>query len=175
MNILAENRFAMTKSLFYEGMLRVSKESYAKSVKKGVIFLGVLWLVLTTVTLVLQQDMIYVAVEFIVLGMAALWLYAGVPRYNTRKAFKSFKNKYGDDMERVICFYEDRLEVEASGYQTVVFYSEIKQIMDSKHLLLLITEDKTGVLINHDSFTYGNEEIVREIIENTQAGEGKDA
>lgn len=174
MNLLAENRFTMTKSLFYEGMLRVSREGYAKSVKKAVIFLGALWLVLAALTLLQQQNMIYVAVEFIVLGIAALWLYAGVPRYHTGKAFKAFENKYGDDMERVVRFYEDRLEVEAAGYQMTVLYSEVRQVLRSEHLLLLIAGDKTGILVKHDGFTRGGEAVVREAIENAQASEDED-
>ena len=173
MNILAENRFTMTKSLFYEGMLQVSKESYLESVKKAAVFLGALWFVLAAVTLLLQQNMMYVVVEFIILVVAALWLCAGVPRYNTKKAFKAFENKYGNDMERVTCFYEDRLEVEAAGRQTVVFYSEIKQMLHSKRLLLLIAEDKTGILVTHDGFTRGGEAAVCEAIENAQTDEDK--
>ena len=172
MNILAENRFTMTKSLFYEGMLRVSRESYAKSAKKAAVFLGALWLVLAVVTLLLQQNMGYVAVEFIVLGAAALWLCAGVPRYSTGKAFKAFRNKYGDDMERVTRFYEDRLEVEAADRQTVILYAEIGQVLRSKHLLLLIAEDKTGILVKRDAFTRGSEAAALEAVGDARAGGG---
>lgn len=58
----------------------------------------------------------------------------------------------------------------AAGCQTTVSYSEIKQILHSKHLLLLVAEDKTGILLKLDSFTRGGETTVRELIKN--AGNG---
>lgn len=166
MEILAENRFTITKSLFYEGMLRVSTDSYGKLAKKAVIFLGIAWLVLTAVTLWKDQNLGYVIIELIVLCLVALWIYIFLPRSKAAGAFKKMEAKCGGDLERVIRFYGDRLEVEISGCQTVVFYSEISQILCSKRLLVLVTEGKTGILLKLDCFTHGSEAIVRELIKN---------
>lgn len=174
MEILAENRFTITKNLFYEGMLRVSAESYGKLAKKAVAFLAVAWLVLAAVTLWQRQNPLYVAMEFVVMCLAALWICVVLPRSKAKRAFRSLEAKYGDELERVTRFYEERLEVEASGQQTVVFYSEIQQVLRSKRLLVLVAEDKTGILLKLDGFTSGGEKAVRELIENARTEEDDD-
>lgn len=166
MEILAENRFTITKDLFYEGMRLVSAESYGKLAKKAVILLGIAWLALTAVTLWNGQGLGYVVIEFVVLCLVALWIYIFMPRSKAAGAFKKMEAKYGGDLERVTRFYEERLEVEASGYQLAVPYSEISRILRSKRLLVLVTEDKTGILLKFDGFTRGGEAAVRELIKN---------
>lgn len=170
MEPLAENRFTITKDLFYEGMLRVSAESYGKLAKKAVILLVVAWLALTAVMLWQHQGLGYIVIEFMVLCLVVLWIYIFMPRNKAKRAFKLLTDKYGDNLERITRFYRDQLEVEAAGYQTTILYSEIRQILHSKHLLLLVAEDKTGILLKLDSFTRGGETAVRELIKN--AGNG---
>ncbi|MDE6259847.1 MAG: YcxB family protein [Oscillospiraceae bacterium] len=171
--ILAENRFTITKKLFYEGMLCVSAESYGKLAKKAVAFLGIAWLALTAVTLWNSQSLGYVVIEFVVLCLVALWIYILMPRSKAASAFKKMEAKYGGDLERITRFYEERLEVEASGYQIVVPYSEISQILRSKRLLVLVTEGKTGLLLKLDGFTRGGEAAVRELIKNAAMEENE--
>ena len=43
MEILAENRFYMTKPLFFEGMARISKDTYGKWAKKFTLVLLLVW------------------------------------------------------------------------------------------------------------------------------------
>lgn len=170
MEPLAENRFTITKDLFFEGMLSVSAESYGKMAKKAVLFLGAAWLVLAAVALWQRQSLGYIVIEFIVICLVALWICILMPRSKAKRAFKQLTDRYGDDLERVTCFYEDRLEVEGSGNQKVVCYSEISRILRSKRLLVLVTEDKTGILLNLESFTHGSETAVRELIKNANEG-----
>lgn len=174
MEPLVENRFTITKSLFYEGMLRVSAESYGKLAKKGVALLGAAWLILAAVTLWQRQSIGYVVIELIVLCLASLWICIFVPRNKAKRAFRQLENKYGGNLERVTRFYQERLEAEASEARIVVYYSEISQILRSKRLLLLVTEDKTGILLKLDSFTRGGEAAVRELIKNTKTEENED-
>lgn len=173
MDILAENRFTITKSLFIEGMLRVSTESYGKLAKKAVLLLAAAWLVLTAVTLWNSQSLGYVVIEFLVLCLAALWISVFMPRNKANRAFKLLEDKCGGDLERVTRFYEERLEVEALGSQTVVFYSEIKQILRSKHLMVLVSENKKGIMLKLDSFTCGTAAAVQELINNAAMEENE--
>lgn len=173
MEPLAENRFTITKDLFCEGMLRASAESYGKLAKKAILFLAAAWLVLAAVTLWQRQSLGYMVIEFIVLCLVALWIYILMPRNKAKRAFRQLTDKYGDDLNRVTCFYEDRLEVEGSGNQKVVFYTEIKQILRSKHLLVLVTEDKTGIMLKLDGFTRGGEAAVQELIKNVAMEENE--
>ena len=43
-------------------------------------------------------------------------------------------------------------------------YEDIRQIIKSKHLLILICNDKTGVLVLRNGFTAGSEEAVLDLI-----------
>lgn len=170
MVVHAENRFAITKSLFYEGMLLVSAQSYGKLAKKAVLFLCAAWIALTAATLWQRQSIGYIVIEFIVLCLVALWIAVYMPRRKAKRAFQALEDKYGDNMERVTRFYDERLEVETSERKTVIFYWEIAQILRSKHLLVLVAEDKTGILLKLDGFTRGDEAAVRELIKKHENG-----
>ena len=164
MEILAENRFVITKSLFYEGMLRTSKESYGKSARKAILLFLALWLVLAAVSLLLRLSLAYVALEAFILGFVSLWLYFIVPRDKARRRFKILTNRYGTDLERVTRFFENRLEIDGSGVQTVIFYTQIKQVLRSKRLLILVSEENAGVLLALDGFVSGDDAVVCRLI-----------
>lgn len=166
MDVLAENRFTITKDLFYEGMLRVSAESYGKLAKKAVLFLAAAWLVIAAVTLWNSQSPGYAVIEFVVLCLVSLWISVYIPRSQAKRAYQQLEKKCAGDWKRIVRFYEDRLEADASGRQIEVFYSEIKQILRSKHLLVLVSEDKTGIVLKLDGFTCGSEAAVQELIKN---------
>lgn len=167
MKIFAENRFTITKSLFIEGMLRVSRENYGKFAKKALAFMVLAWFLLAAATLWLGQSLVYVAMELVVLCIAGFWITVYMPRRKAKRAFDSLQNRGG--LERVLRFYQDRLEIDASGTQKVVFYSEIQQILTAKRLLILVTEDKTGVLVKRDGFVCGSEAVVGERIRQAKA------
>ena len=158
----AVNRFTITKSLFVEGMLRVSAERYGKFAKKAAVFLGGLWAVLLIVTLVLRSSLLFVLGEFVIIGLIILWLCVYMPRQRAGRAFKALQDRCGGDMERETRFYEDRLEIE--GIEKTIAYSEIAEVLTSKRLLVLVCEDKTGVLLSLEGFVVGDETTVREIV-----------
>lgn len=168
MEVLAENRFTITKSLFFEGMLRVSKENYGKSARKAVAVLGLLWLVLAAAALWQRQGLVFVGVELLVVCLAGLWITVLLPRSKAKRAFEMLENRSGD-LERVTRFYQDGLEVETSGTKKAVPYSEIVQVLHTKRLLILLSADRVGVLVKHDAFLSGSETIVRELIDQAQA------
>ena len=155
---LAVNRFTITKSLFVEGMLRVSAERYGKFAKKAAVFLGGLWVVLLIVTLVLRSSLLFVLGEFVIIGLIILWLCVYMPRHRAGRAFKALQDRCGGDMERETRFYEDRLEIE--GIEKTIAYSEIAEVLTSKRLLVLVCEDKTGVLLSLEGFVVGDAEAV---------------
>lgn len=154
---IAENRYVLTKSLFYEGMGRVMQQTYGKTANRAVLGLLAAWAVLAAATLILKQSPVYLAVEAVVLSLAALWIKAYLPRYKARSAWKKLEAAYGADMERTTCFYTDRLTVHAADREVTVAYEEIAQKLSSEHLLILVSTDKTGILVKRDSFTKGSE------------------
>lgn len=164
MKILAENRFTITKSLFFEGMRRVSRENYGKFARRAVAFLGLMWLILAAVTLWQHQSLVFVGAELLVVCLVGLWITVFLPRSKAKRAFNRLENQ-SRGLERTTRFYPDRLEIDAGGTQTVVSYAEIRQILEAKRLLILVTADKTGVLLKRDGFLLGSEEDIRRLIE----------
>ena len=156
MDLLAENRFTITKPLFYEGMLRVYKENFGLFVKKVLLVLAILWTVMAAVTLLRSASLIYALVELIVVVMIGVWLCVYIPRNRARRAWAALESRCGADLERVTRFYPGYLEIDSGGEETTVFYEDVRQILLSKRLLVLTCADKTGVLIARDGFITGD-------------------
>jgi hypothetical protein len=87
-----------------------------------------------------------------------------MPRHKARAAWKKLEARYGADMERTTRFYADHLTVCAAEREVTVAYEEIVQKLTSEHLLILVSTDKTGVLVKRDSFITGSEgEVLAQI------------
>ena len=165
MELLAENRFTITKSLFYEGMLRVAKENFGPFAKKILLILAVLWAILAAVTLVFSGTPIYALVELIVVILVGVWLCVFVPRNKARRAWTVLESRCGADLERVTRFYPGYLEIDSGGEETTVLYEDVRQILLSKRLLVLTCADRVGVLIALDGFASGDAASVQTLIE----------
>ena len=165
MELLAENRFTITKKLFYEGMLRVTRESYGPFIKKALLVLAILWAVLAAVTLIGSGSLSYAVVELVVVVLIGVWLSVLVPRNKARRAWAALENRCGTDLERITRFYPSYLEIDSGGEETTVFYEDVRQILLTKRLLVLTCADKVGVLIARDGFTTGNTAAAQALIE----------
>ena len=157
---LAENRFQMTRELFFEGMARVWAAGARKSIGRWLLLLGGLWLAFTVYTLLQGGSLLFPLMELGVLGAVILWCLVFLPRGRARRAWNALEAQGRANTQRCTRFYEDRLEAESGGQTTEVSYAEINRILRSEHLLLLITENKTGILLKHDGYTRGTEETV---------------
>lgn len=169
MEILAENRFVITKSLFIEGRLSLSRESYGKSANKIGAALLILLLVLVGGSLLLGLSFASVGMEILILGVMAFWLFYGFPRSNAKDAYKALIRKCGDEPERITRFFDDHLEIEGPGVHTSLSYTQIEQVQRTRHLLVLVSDEKAGVLLKLDSFPVGSEAVVCELINAAKA------
>ena len=165
MEPLAENRFTITKPLFYEGMLRVSKESLGPFAKKILLVLAILWVILAAVTLFFSGSPIYALVELVVIVLIGVWLCVYAPRNRARRAWAALESRCGADLERVTRFYPTYLEIDSGGEETTVFYKDVRQVLLSKHLLVLTCADRVGVLIARDGFITGDMAAAQALIE----------
>lgn len=168
MEPLAENRFTITKTLFYEGMLRLNRESYGAFSKKIVAVLAILWVVLAAVTFGNGGSMGFVVTELIVLILVVIWLCVWMPRSKAGRAWKALEARCGSDLERTTRFYDTWLEINSNEDEIAIFYDEVRQILPSEHLLVLTCENKVGVLLARDSFTIGSAEEVQALIQGSQ-------
>ena len=166
--VLAENRFILTKTLFYEGMRRVSAASYGKTVKKLLIGVALLWLALSVWTVRRSGSVSYALMELAVLAAVSLWLAVLLPRGRARRAWKTMEDNGSAEAERITEFFDGHLEVN-TGLRTVsLAYGEIAEILHTDSLLLLISREKTGIMLKKDAFTRGTEETVLQLIEEAQ-------
>lgn len=165
MNLQAENRFTVTKSLFFEGMLRASRESYGKYAAKCMLLFGAIWVALLIFTLSTGGSMGNVLFCLGVVVLIGFWICIWTPRSHARKAWKAQQNKYGDSMKRITRFYEDHLEISGDCPEKTVAYDDIKVILQSNNLMMLICYDKLGIMISRNGFTTGDEDTVRALIE----------
>jgi hypothetical protein len=92
----------------------------------------------------------------ILLCVAGLWLCVGMPRSNAKRLWKSLEGKYGCNLQRTTSFYPDYFEILGDGVERQISYEEVLQIKQSRRLLILVCEDKTGVLLALDGFHQGN-------------------
>lgn len=168
MEALAENRIIINKKMFYEGMLRISRDGYGRSARKGVLVLVGLWLALLAYTLIsggnLGQTMSYL----ILVAIMSLWLCVYLPRYSAGRAWKSQTAKYGESIERVTYFYPEQLLIAGEGLEKQVPYTDIVRMMHSRKLLILICRDKTAVLLAKDGFSRMNEHEITALIQGPQ-------
>ena len=164
MEILAENRIVITKSLFVEARLSMSRESYGKAAAKIGAALLLLLAVLIAGSLLLGLSVASVGMEILILGVMAFWVFYGFPRSNAKTAYKALIKKCGDEPERITRFFPDHLEIEGPGVHTVLAYTQIEQVLHTRHLLILVSDEKAGVLLKLDGFTAGSEERVCELI-----------
>ena len=164
MEPLAENRFTITKELFYEGMLRVVKESYDPFRKKIILVLAAAWAILAAATVFMRGSLSYAVVELVVVVLIGVWLSVLVPRNKARRAWAALESR-GGDLERVTRFYPDCLEADNGSEEITVFYEDIRQILQSEHLLVLLSVEKVGVLVARDGFITGDTAAVQALIE----------
>lgn len=172
--VLAENRFSLTKPLFYEGLRAVSAASYGKTVKKLLIGVAVLWLALSVWTVRQSGSLSWALAELAVLAAAALWLAVLLPRSRAKHAWRTLEEQGRAEAERITRFYGDRLEVDCLGSVTRVPYAKLRKTIQSDRLLVLIAEDQTGILIKKDAFTLGSEGSVLDLIEEAEKEEQHD-
>ncbi len=158
--IIAENRFTLTKELFYEGAKRVSKENYAPFAMKAMLGIAAAWAVMAAVTLILKQSPLYIAFEAVVLGLVCLWLAVYLPWHKRRRAYNKLVGQYGEDMDRTIVFYESALTVNASGRELEFDYGSIVKMLSSDRLLILLTVGSKAIMVAKSGFTAGSEEDI---------------
>lgn len=164
MDKLAENHFTITKQLFMEGMLRISRDGYGRSARKAMLILLGLWSGFFLYTIAAKGSIAQALGFLVILAIAGLWLCAGMPRSHARRAWRTLVGQYGTNLQRTTCFYADHLEIQGQGVEKTIPYEDISEIKQSRRLLILVCRDKTGVLVALDGFIAGNGNEVKALI-----------
>lgn len=161
-----ENRFTITRALFYEGMLCVSRDK--KTTKRVLLVVSALWLLLFIFTLCTKGSLLMTLPYLLAIALAGIWIVFLMPRYYARRAWKNLKN---GSMERFTRFYDDSLQINAEELQKTIPYTEIAEIRQSKRLLILLRRNDSGVLLALDGFSGGTAEDVKTLIERAKKKE----
>lgn len=161
---IAVNSFILTKELFYEGSKRTSKENYSAFARRMVMIMIAAWLGVSAVTILTHSNPMFIAMEALVLILAALWVADYTPRHKRRKAYNAFLLQYGENAERTVEFYADRLTVDPDGCGFTVPYSAIAKTLTTENLLIVITSENKGVLVKRGAFTKGSEAKFLELV-----------
>jgi len=148
-----------------EGMLCISRDSYGKAAAKAMLLVLGLWGVFFLYTLAVEGDVAHALLFLVIIGMAGLWLCVGIPRSNANRAWKVLEGKHGSNHHRTTSFYPEHLEIQGEGLEKHISYDQITRILQSRRLLILVCEDKVGILLALDRFTEGNAQQVKALIE----------
>lgn len=156
MEIFAENQFSLTKPLFLEGMNRISKDTYGKWAKKFTLIFLLVWAAAAALLLAIGGTLVQGLIYLVPVSAICIWMNLLAPQSRAKKAWAALVSRSGEDPERITRFYEDHLTVEAFGTEKTFAYSDISEIKETKHLLVLMYGEKQGILVSKDGFSVGD-------------------
>lgn len=165
MEILAENRFNLTKSLFMEGMAQVSRHSNKKLKKQIALLLLLLWAVMSALLLLIGSSPVQVLIYLVVFLILGFWFNVQMPKNHAKKAWDSLVYRCGENPERATRFYSDHLEIESGESVKSVLYSEISVILQTDRLVVLICQDKMGILVPKSGFILGSPDDIQALVQ----------
>lgn len=166
MDIIAENKTTVTKSLFFEAM--AAADNFRASALRGLGVLLLAWGALLGVTVFAGMNMRITMMELAMIGAAGIWLVVILPISQYTRAYNAMEKKCGGKLEHTIFFFEAHCEVHSAAGMTAIGYDEIEQVTQSKHALVLTAEDKPNVMAALDGFTFGDAQTVKEMIQLVQ-------
>lgn len=152
---IAENRYTLTKELFDEGMKRVSKENYAGFAKKITLIVLIAWLLMTILTIALGQGYSLLLLETVISAAVLLWVNLYLPWDKRRRAWKTLSGQIGETSERTIRFDETGFTIRTESRELTAEYSNVKSVLETDRLYILLLESGTGIMADKQGFTKG--------------------
>lgn len=153
---LAENRYTLTKDLFFEGMKRVSKENYAKFARNITLVVIGAWILMAVLTFALGQGLSPLLVELLITAAVLLWIDLYLPWDKRRRAWKKLSDENGEVSQRSIRFDEGSLTIRTELRELTIPYTDVKTTLESGNLYILLTESGTGIMIGKQGFIRGS-------------------
>ncbi len=167
--VLIRNEFTMDEALFTEGMKQVIRENYIRSARRLIAGLFILLGGLTIFTLLRDGTALYALPELAALLAAAFWALLYVPKRKVKKAWKAVEEQNGPEIKKNVTAGRTGLESGTGGSTIRVSYRDVRQILHSPNLLILIDGQKRGILLKRDAYLCGDEEMLLQLL-----GEARD-
>lgn len=154
MEPLAVNHIQITKELFQESFAMV----FDKRKQKTLLLCGIVVAAFGALSLVVQHflhKVLILGVPILMMGIfVVIWSFF-LPRTACKRTYKAFCLRNSrTPVKRRVEFYASSLAVYTEGNSSVleVDYSEIKEWRISPHLVLLICDDHSGILLDQANF-----------------------
>lgn len=142
----------------------VRADGMGKTVKRIILFLAVLWLAISGYTFMTGGGLGYALSELVVVLTLIFLITVWLPGRKTNRAWQDMEMSGKSDEERTLSFFEDRVEIECAGEMTIIEYSEISRKLQKDNLVVLLSDDKKGIIIKNDSFIQGSFDVLMELI-----------
>ena len=160
---IAVNEIEITTELFKESFYAV----FSKRKQKMLMNCGLVFILAGAVIMVIQYFLhmtsLLLSATILFPGIFVIVWAIRLPQTEYKRKLKLFnlKNKDGN-RKRITCFSYGDFSVQADGQDPVYFdYTEISEWKETEHLLILICNDHTGIMLDKTGFTVGNAEIIK--------------
>lgn len=165
MEPIAVNHITITEELFKESFSVVFDRKKQKTLFLfgiGLIVCGVLFMLIQH----LFNKIVILGGPVLVMGVFVLgWVFM-LPRFECKKKYKVLCQKNGGvPVYRRIEFYEFGLTVYTEdNFSMEIDYAQVREWRETKHLVLLICEDRSGILLDKSGLQSGMLEHIKELV-----------
>lgn len=166
MKLIAENRIEITRQLFNEGMRTIENKKYKKLTWKIALIILAICAAGAMFLLHTGSSLVYLAGEGIFFAAMLAWVAYMLPRNKRKSSYQAMCRKSGGVPARTVRFYQEHMTIlSETGNETTILYKDVLECHETKHLWVLISREKIGVLLKKDGFTTGNAEIIKTVIQ----------
>lgn len=160
------NHIRITPELFQESFGVV----FDKRKQKTLLLCGIVFAVFGLIFLLIQyflRKIVILGGPILIMGLFVIGWSFLLPRSECKRKYKALCQKNGGEpVDRTIEFYESGLTVHTKdGASIEIDYSEVREWRETKHLVLLICEDCSGILLDKTSFQSEMLEQIKELVQ----------
>lgn len=161
---IAENQIDINQQFFIEGQTALRSRRCKKYLARLGFGLAVICLLSAVWLLYTGASLIGILIEAIFMCALLLWLSFVFPKAGSKGKFKAMAAS-GESMSRKTVFYNNYLTVcSGKGKETVILYSDVQELLETKHLWIIRCRDGRGILMKKDGFTVGSIDSIRPIV-----------
>ena len=161
---IAENQIVINQQLFTEGQTALRSRRCKKYLSRLGFGLALVCLASAVWLLYSGASLIGLLIEIVFMCALLLWLSFIFPKAGSKSKFKSLAAS-GAPLSRQTKFYNNYLTVcPGKGKETVILYSDVEEMLETKHLFVIRCKDGRGILMKKDGFVMGSIDDIRPVV-----------